>query len=285
MEKRNLILAVLIMAAGQGLRAQDDDFGIWSEVNVEKKINRQLTIDGGVELRTRDNVSEVDRWSGSIGADYKLTNWLKASISYSLLYDNNDKEKSTWGVTSKKGYPKLKYTHATYWGIRHRFNLSLTASKSFGNLSLSLRERWQYTYRPEKTVSRWFERWEYRIVEEDEVINEYATYVYDNDGTLLREEEYLPGCEDHTYNGKGKNVWRNRLQAKYKVNRMWRPYVAAETFVAGGGFDKLRMGAGTEIRLTKKHWLDVKYLFQKAYDDDDDEGNRHVIGIGYTYKF
>ena len=40
-----------------------------------------------------------------------------------------------------------------------------------------------------------------------------------------------------------------------------------------------------EIRLSKHHWLDLKYLFQKTYGDDDEEGDRHVIGIGYTYKF
>ena len=32
-------------------------------------------------------------------------------------------------------------------------------------------------------------------------------------------------------------------------------------------------------------WLDVKYLYQHTYKDDDSEGNRHVIGIGYAYKF
>jgi len=26
-------------------------------------------------------------------------------------------------------------------------------------------------------------------------------------------------------------------------------------------------------------------LFQKVYDDDDNEGNRHILGIGYTFKF
>ena len=95
---------------------------------------------------------------------------------------------------------------ANYWGVRHRFNVSLTGSYSFGNLSVSLRERWQYTYRPEKTVER--------------------TKV--SNGNV----------EDKTYSGKGKNVWRNRLQLKYKVSSMWRPYVNGETYVAGSGLDK-----------------------------------------------
>jgi long-subunit fatty acid transport protein len=237
--KTGLLLAALLLATAE-VKAEGDDFGLWSEVNVEKKISRNLSVDGGVELRTRDHVKTVDRWSGSIGASYKLTDWLKASAGYTLLYDNNEK----WNDKQTKV--------ANFWGTRHRFNVSLTGSVDFGNLSVSLRERWQYTYRPEKTVER--------------------TKV--SKGTV----------EDKTYNGKGKNVWRNRLQLKYKVSKVWRPYVNGETFVSNG-MDKYRLSAGTEIRLSKQHSFDVKYLFQKSCGDDDEEGNRHIIGLGYTFKF
>lgn len=237
--KTGLLLAALLLATAE-VRAEGDDFGLWSEVNVEKKISRNLSVDGGVELRTRDHVKTVDRWSGSIGASYKLTDWLKASAGYTLLYDNNEK----WNDKQTKV--------ANFWGTRHRFNVSLTGSVDFGNLSVSLRERWQYTYRPEKTVER--------------------TKV--SKGTV----------EDKTYNGKGKNVWRNRLQLKYKVSKVWRPYINGETFVSNG-MDKYRLSVGTEIRLSKQHSFDVKYLFQKSCGDDDEEGNRHIIGLGYTFKF
>ena len=235
-----LVLSALLLTS-VGVKAEGDDFGIWTEANVEKKISRNLSVDGGVELRTRDHVKTVDRWSGSIGTSYKLTDWLKASAGYTLLYDNNEK----WNGKQTKV--------ANFWGTRHRFNVTLTGAVDFGNLSVSLRERWQYTYRPEKTVER--------------------TKVSNNK------------VEEKTYNGKGKNVWRNRLQLKYKVNSLWRPYVNGETFVAGSGMEKLRLAAGTEIRLSKKHSFDVKYMFQKVYDEDDNEGNRHILGIGYTFKF
>ena len=61
--------------------------------------------------------------------------------------------------------------------------------------------------------------------------------------------------------------------------------MSAESTVGGSGMDKMRYSLGTEIRLTKQHWLDVKYLYQHTYKDDASEGNRHVIGIGYAYKF
>ena len=250
MEKRSIIMLMLFLLTASGAKAEGDDFGIWSEVNAEKKLSKKWTLEGGVEWRTREDASESDRWSAGLGVDYKLTDWLKASAGYSFLYDNNYKVN-----TSGKKY-------ADYWGARHRFNVSLTASQSFGNLNVSLRERWQYTYRPEKTVDRY---WTYTDEDDDRYKGEYA--------------------DEHTYRGKGKNVWRNRLQMKYKVSKMWRPYVAGETYVGGSGMDKLRLSLGTEIRLSKQHSFDVKYLFQKAYDDDDDEGNKHIIGLGYTYKF
>ena len=245
--ERNIILTALALAiTAAPLQAQSDDFGIWTEVNAEKKINSQWSACVGAEYRSRDNAGEADRWSFGADVSYKITDWLKASAGYTLLWDHNYK------INSKA----TKY--ADYWGVRHRFNVSLTASHSFGRLSVSLRERWQYTYRPEKTVMRYY-------------LNTTASHD-------AGEED-----EEHTYSGKGKNVWRNRLMLKYKVSRMWRPYVSAESSVASG-LEKMRYAAGTEIRLNKHNSLDLKYLFQKIYDDDD-EGDRHIIGIGYTYKF
>jgi hypothetical protein len=250
MEKRLIIMLMAATVAVTGAKAQSDDFGMWYEVNIEKKLTNRLDIDLSLENRSRDNHQETDRWSAGVGVSYKLTDWLKASAGYSFLYDNVYKVNNS----GKK--------NADYWGIRHRFNVSLTASKSFGNLSVSLRERWQYTYRPERTVDR------------------YWTYTDEDDDRYEGEK-----ADEHTYSGKANNKWRNRLQLKYKLSKMVRPYVAGETYVAGSGMDKLRLSLGTEFRITKKHSLDVRYLFQKAYDDDDEEGNKHVIGFGYTYKF
>ncbi|MBP5713579.1 MAG: DUF2490 domain-containing protein [Prevotella sp.] len=235
-----LVLTALLLTS-VGMRAEDDDFGIWTELNVEKKLTNRLDLDLFGENRSRNSHETVDRWSVGLGASYKVTNWLKASADYTYLYDHNEK----WNDKQTKV--------ANFWGTRHRFNVALTGSVDFGNLSVSLRERWQYTYRPQKTVER--------------------TKV--SNGKV----------EEKTYNGKGKNVWRNRLQLKYKVSSLWRPYINGETFVAGSGMEKLRLAAGTEIRVSKKHSFDVKYLFQKVYDEDDDEGNRHILGIGYTFKF
>lgn len=244
---RTISVAVLMLGMVLPLSAQSDDFGMWGEVNVEKKLSNKWSVGGGMEYRNRDNMKTTDRFSVGADVSYKITDWLKVSAGYSLLDDHRYKENS-------KG---TKY--ADYWGLRHRINVSLTASKSFGNLNVSLRERWQYTYRPEKTVTRYY-------------VNTTASHDAGEE------------ADEHTYNGKGKNVWRNRLQLKYKLSHIWRPYVNAESYMSNG-WDKIRYAAGTEIRLSKQHSFDVKYMYQHPYGDDDNEGNRHIIGIGYTFKF
>ena len=241
MQKFRILTVVLMAAMSMPLFAQSDDFGIWGEVNVEKKLSDKWSLGAGVEYRSRDNVKTSDRWSFGIDASYKLTDWLKLSAGYSLLDDHRYKENDS----GKK--------YGDYWGLRHRFNVSLTAAKTFGIVNLSLRERWQYTYRPEKTVQRY----------------------YTSDDSE---------ADEHTYSGKAKHVWRNRLQVKLKASNLFRPYANVETFVASG-LEKMRYAAGTEIRLNKQHSFDVKYMFQRPFTDDDADVNRHIIGVGYTFKF
>ena len=113
MEKRIFVL-IWIVATAMQTRAQSDDFDIWAETNIEKKLSKKLTLDAGLELRTRDDgFGELDRWSVGVGATYKVADWLKASVGYSFLDDNNHKVNES----GKK--------YADYWGQRHRLNVSV----------------------------------------------------------------------------------------------------------------------------------------------------------------
>lgn len=250
--ERSLVFAIALLLLSTTARAEGDDFGLWSEVNVEKKIDSHWDVAAGAELRLRDNASEIQRWSAGLDVSYKISKWLKISAGYSLLSDNNYK------VSTKQKV-------ADYYGQRHRFNLSLTGSKDFGRLSLSLRERWQYTYRPAKSVWRHY-------AEGHQFAGQYADF--DDDGEPTK----------HTFDGKAKNVWRNRLQLKYKLTKQWRPYVSAESYTAKA-LEKMRYSLGTEFRINKQHSFDVKYLFQDIRSNDNDETDSHIIGLGYTYKF
>lgn len=242
------LLALLMLPLASA--AQSDDFGVWTSVGVEKKISKKVSVGLEAELRTRDDVSELDRWSVGLDGQYKITKWLKVSAGYSLLNDNN--RKITYKETN--GRPNKL---AEYWGVRHRFNVSLTGSRKFGNLQVSLRERWQYTYRPSKTIDQ---RWDY----DDEE--------FDN--------------KPKTYNARGKNVLRSRLQLSYDIpNCHVEPYVSAEAFNAWS-VEKMRYTAGADWKISKKHAVGIYYLYQSVHDDDDDnEPNRHVLGVEYKFKF
>ena len=194
------------------------------------------------------NLKNIDRWSVGIGVDYRLAKWLKASAGYTYIYDYHP-EKYTYQDDGD-----LNKRTMTYFGSRHRLYASLTASKDFGRLNISLRERWQYTYRPEQADKR--------------MDYQHASLGY-----------------SYPVKGKATNVWRNKLQLKYKTDGLLQPYLFGETYVGGSGFEKLRLSVGTELKLSKKSSLNVGYVYQRPYGDDEDNATRHILNIGYKLKF
>lgn len=240
--------------------AQSDDFGLDFSVEAEKKIDKQWSVSLEGELRRRDDAKTNDRWSIGLGVDYKIAKWVKASAGYSLLYDNtkrisySDQEDVDDGDLDEVGMPKKC---AQYWAPRHRFNVSLTFDKKlFGDFRFSLRERWQYTWRPEHTVS---ERWS------------YLDEAYDG--------------KAKTYGGSGKNVLRSRLQVEYdRKGLSLTPYANVE-FWNAWKLQKTRYTVGLDWKLSKQHAVGAFYYYQKVNDDDDLEPNRHLLGVSYKFKF
>jgi predicted porin len=238
-----LFLALLPVAAS----AQSDDFGIWTSVGAEKKIDRKWSVEAEAEFRTRNDSKTADRWSGGIGVDYKLMKGLKMSAGYTLLYDNNI-EKITYH--SDGDYNNWR---PSYWGIRHRFNVSLTGDVDWGNFNFSLRECWQYTYRPEKTTDR---------------------YDFDNSQ-----------WETTTVGGKGKSVLRSRFQVEYNIPHCKiNPYANVELY-NGWALQKTRYTVGADWKLTKHHSVGLYYRYQNVNSDDDNEPGMHIVGVNYNFKF
>ena len=200
----------------------------------------------------------MDRWSVGLSASYKFNKWLKMDAGYTLL-DNNYREK-TESYTSGGGNAKIKW-RPSYWGIRHRGYASLTGTYKFSSgIKLSLRERWQYTYRPESSPTR------------------YKLSV--SDRTMTLDEGYTRG-------GKGKNQLRSRFQIEYdKKGSLFTPYVNAELYNSWG-IEKVRYTAGSDIRLNKQHSLSVFYRYQdiRNVTVDESDPDMHYLGVGYKFKF
>lgn len=242
--KKLVALSVLFLCA-MAVKAQDD-FGLWGGVGVEKKINKQLEVAVEGEFRSRNNTTTVDRWSGSAGLTYKMFKWLQASVDYTFLYSYEPLE-----------YEKDGDIIPEYWLMRHRFNVAMTGKWSIGRFDFSLRERWQYTYRPEQEAAK-----------------------YDGDDHQQKDNEIIKG--------KGKNNLRSRLKVEYDIPKSkFTPYLSCElthNLHHGFYYEKTRCILGSEYKLNKKHVFDVYALYQTVTDGED-EPNRWVIGAKYAFKF
>lgn len=249
MRTTKIIATVLLAAMCLPLSAQSEA-GLLVSAEAEKQVNKKLSFGIEAEMRTRNNLKTMDRWKFGIGAEYKLASWLKANAGYNLLNQNYRED------YNYKSSGALNKWRPSYWGIKHRVYASLTGSYKFSNnIKLSLRERWQYTYRPEKTVQRWD---------------------YDN-------EEW----EDKVRSATGKNQLRSRFEIAYdKKHALLTPYASMELYNSWG-IEKIRYTVGTDIRLNKQHSLGVFYRFQdmKNVDADDYDPDMHYIGLGYKFTF
>jgi long-subunit fatty acid transport protein len=224
------------------------DFGMWYELGAEKKLSKNWNVSAEAEFRTRNNTRTADRWSLGLGAEYRIVKGLKASAGYIFLNDNSPEEFDM----KKDGVRPNKWT-PSYWSSRHRFSVSLSGSVDWGRLNISLRERWQYTYRPEAEGKK-----------------------YDFD-----EEAW------QSVKGKGKNVLRSRLQLGYDIPH-WKldPFANVEMFNDKSGIQKMRYQVGVDYKYNKKHIFALTYRFQNVNgDDDDNDVNGHLIGLSYKYKF
>ena len=146
--KRNQIAALLLLITiliPTSLHA--DDAGLVVSAEASYKISKKWNAGFETEFRSRNNFRTADRVSLGPSLSYKVLPWLKASVSYNLLIDNN-REK----ITYQDDEVSYNNWRPSYWGLRHRFNVSLTASYKIQRVELSLRERWQYTYRPSKMI-------------------------------------------------------------------------------------------------------------------------------------
>ena len=251
MQVYNKLAAVLFLFHLSLLTASaQSEGGLLLGAEADKKLSKKLSVSLEAEMRTRNDFKTMDRWVFGLGAQYKLTNWLKADAGYKLLNTNFRED------IDLKSSGAYNHWRPSYWGVRHRFHASLAGSYKFANnIKLELRERWQYTYRPAKTVERWD---------------------FDDEA-----------WEDKVRSGKGRNQLRSRLEISYDRKRaFFTPFASMELYNSWG-IEKIRYNIGTDLRLSKQHNLSIYYRYQdmKHVDADDYDPDMHYIGVGYKFKF
>lgn len=141
--KRNIVIRVLalscaMLAADVALHAagEDEILGARITAEVDYRVTRGLHLFATEELRLGGR-DIMDRFYTEAGVSYKITDFLKASLSYTAIGVYKSETTET---------PEAIYIRRWYeW--RHRVTGDLTASFKVGQWKFSIRERVQGTYR------------------------------------------------------------------------------------------------------------------------------------------
>lgn len=135
MKTRTLVIFAIVLSAFgfPSLKAQTDvdldpEVGGRLSVSVDKKLARGLHISLEEEIRMDNNFGSFDRFHTTLGLTYKVNDYLKLGVGYAMInpYSSSD---------------------GAFKSSRHRLMLDATGGLRFGDWRLSLRERFQATYR------------------------------------------------------------------------------------------------------------------------------------------
>lgn len=240
MKNKFLACLVAVLLGTVGASAQS----LWTSADMETKVAKKLKAFAGAEFRTQDEFSGIERWSGNVGLQYKVNKHISLAGGYAYIHQQVDDK-----------FTKRGNFIPGYWQSKHRGFFNVTGRYKWERFTFSLRERYQYTYRPEQSVPK-----------------------YDSDGVTPKEDEWMEGV--------GKNVLRSRLKVDYNIRKSaFKPYASCEFYNSlddGFAVDKVRWTFGTSYRFNKRHSVELYYRYIDRSDDEEDAGN--VIGIGYSFK-
>lgn len=284
--KKILFAAALALCSATSAIAQSD-FGVWTEIGVEKSFNKKFSLEASVENRMANNATQPQRWNAAIGGSYKPLKWLKLGAGYVFIYNRNFQEaeekykENDEGeiVLGKDGKPIIEGYNVDhgYWRPRHRAYFDVQGKVDVGRFSISLRERYLYNYYVETEALRD----KYRNPSQPG----YSGNLYPFNGMEFMKYEQ----EMDTKKAKSKHSLRTRLQVEYDIKGVpLTPFVSCELtneLSNAMQYDKVRAQAGVEWKINKKHILSGAYLYQNENQGIGPNESLHAIKLGYKFKF
>lgn len=249
------ILFTLAVALGASASAQT----LIGSADFKASLPLGFSVSAGADYRTAQWFDATEQWGIYAGLNYKINRWVKLGAGYKFI-----------DVKQPEGVTKGGYYYGSYWEGRHRAWFGAQAEMKVWKLSLSLRERYQYTYRDGFLVPRFTD--------------------------AARTEPW----GNREVDAKNKHILRSRIQAEFKPYKKCRftPYVSYELFsLLSENYpdtpgkngdpsklsDKWRITVGTSYKLNKHNSLELFYRYSRNADADDNE-SANIIGIGYTFK-
>ena len=252
--------------------AGEDDFGVWTEIGVQKELSKKWDVGAETDFRSQ----QKDRWS--IGADvgFRPCKYLKLGAAYNFLYTYHPEEitKQQYDDGELTGY---RWTD-NYWSSRHRLSFDVTGTaKLWKWLRISLRERYQFTYRCPQTLSR----------TDVELTENYTPQGFVTQETRTSNPKERKGKDDH--------ILRSRLKLSYdRKHARLCPFLYAEfhnELDNAMELQKIRTAVGMEYKISKRNEISLSYLLNFDIHDDEDSTHEplherlHVLSIGYNYNF
>lgn len=272
---RGVVTLVLLLFCLNGF-GQDEfgmDLGVTAETNFSKRLEGELSV--GYRLQDIGGEPYSERIGIGAGLGYKIINTKKFDLKASAGFEYIRQAKPTELKYKKDG--TLKVTFRTPFD-RTRTSLGLGASfKPNKRWTFSLKETVQYNH---------YAAYTRQTCEFDKKMKDGEIYYnYNKNASWVDNYEVADDYDEKPHAAKDRFVLRNKLTIKYDIRHsIFTPYASCD-YGCGLNYttNKWKLAAGTEIKFTKQHNLDVFYRYQT--EDDDDEPNGHLLGIGYTFKF
>lgn len=268
---------ILLVATMLSLPAVADDFGLWPEVGIEKKLGR-FSVEASAGMRFDDAVSRLTRTDLGVGVNYKPLKFLKLGVGYDFIRDySGPEEKVHYNSSNKMNGYNVKQS---YWRAKHRFHFDAAGKYSVGRFTFSLRERYQLTRNMAVTVTEN----KYRGVVVNPDTYEGATYqgTYDSNVYAYKESKVKEK------GAKTKHFLRSRLGVSYNIAHCpitpFTSFEISNNLANGFSLDKRRWILGGDWKVKRHHTVSLAYVYTNG-DDGDNDANSHAISVGYNFSF
>jgi len=216
-----IILSLLILPGK--VKGQDQDFGIWYNINAAHSLSKKMDATLKASIRTYENAAVIDESFLEGELSYGFNKYLSAAASFRIAETREKNDE---------------------YHLRYKYFASVK-----GKLPV---ERFTFSARAMLMV-----------------IN--RTYVEDED-------------DERTF-----STFRLKLKVDYNINNFpVDPYLGFESFTkivvdSEQVLDKSRFFSGFEYKISKKHSIELEYMFDR--DETPDLSYTHLISATYNYSF
>jgi len=120
----NIFFIIILGGFPLGMSAQENDFQVWTDLSVNKELNKKLDLTFEQNLRYGNNVTELSKSYSNLSAGYSVTNFLKLSFMYRFVLRNK----------------------TDYFAKGHSFAFDAALKHKFNHVKFSMRNRLMYKY-------------------------------------------------------------------------------------------------------------------------------------------